>query len=129
MAKTSKARSLTKAELRIMQVLWKLRRGTVADVVAAVPKPPLAYTTVLTMLRILEQKGAVKRELDGRAHVYFPAFEQDDAASTAIGDVVKSFFSNSKTALAMRLISESKPDKEELRNIREMLAQYEKEAE
>ena len=129
MAKSSKARSLTKAELRIMQVLWKLRHGTVADVVAAVPKPPLAYTTVLTMLRILEQKGAVKRELDGRAHVYFPAFEQDDAASTAIGDVVKSFFSNSKTALAMRLISESKPDKEELKNIREMLAQYEKEAE
>ena len=129
MAKSPKARSLTKAELRIMQVLWKLRRGTVADVVAAVPKPPLAYTTVLTMLRILEQKGAVKRELDGRAHVYFPAFEQDDAASTAIGDVVKSFFSNSKTALAMRLISESKPDKEELKNIREMLAQYEKEAE
>ena len=124
-----KKRALTKAELRIMQVLWKLRRGTVAEVVEAVPKPPLAYTTVLTMLRILEQKGAVKRELEGRAHVYFPAFEQDDAASTAIGDVVKSFFSNSKTALAMRLISESKPDKEELKHIRAMLAQYEKEAE
>lgn len=102
----AKNRSLTKAELRIMQVVWKLRRGTVADVVAATPKPPLAYTTVLTMLRILEQKGAVKRELEGRAHVYFPAFEQDDAAGTAIGDIVKSFFSNSKTALAMRLISE-----------------------
>ena len=124
----AKNRSLTKAELRIMQVLWKLRRGTVADVVAATPKPPLAYTTVLTMLRILEQKGAVKRELEGRAHVYFPAFEQDDAASTAIGDVVKSFFSNSKTALAMRLISEAKPDKEELEHIRAMLAQYDEEA-
>lgn len=129
MAKSPKARSLTKAELRIMQVLWKLRRGTVADVVADVPKPPLAYTTVLTMLRILEQKGAVKRELDGRAHVYFPAFEADDAAGTAIGDVVKSFFSNSKTALAMRLIAEQKPDKKELQHIREMLAQYEKDAE
>ena len=49
----SKARSLTKAELRIMQVLWKTRRATVADVVAATPKPPLAYTTVLTMLRTI----------------------------------------------------------------------------
>jgi predicted transcriptional regulator len=124
----AKNRSLTKAELRIMQVLWKLRRGTVADVVAATPKPPLAYTTVLTMLRILEQKGAVKRELEGRAHVYFPAFEQDDAAGTAIGDIVKSFFSNSKTALAMRLIAEAKPDKEELANIRAMLAQYDEES-
>ncbi len=123
----SKKRPLTKAELRIMQVLWKLRRATVADVVAAVPKPPLAYTTVLTMLRILEQKGAVKRELEGRAHVYFPAFEENDAATTAIGDVVKSFFSNSKTALAMRLIAESKPGKDELAEIRQMLARYEKE--
>ncbi|MGB6987499.1 MAG: BlaI/MecI/CopY family transcriptional regulator [Candidatus Aquilonibacter sp.] len=118
-------RALTKAELRIMQVLWKLRRGSVAEVVGAMPKPPLAYTTVLTMLRILEQKGAVKRELDGRAHIYFPAFEQEDAAGTAIGDVVRSFFANSKTALAMRLIAEEKPDRAELARIKEMIEAYE----
>lgn len=123
-----KPRSLTKAELRIMQVLWKARRATVSDVVAAMPKPPLAYTTVLTMLRILEQKGAVKRELDGRAHVYFPAFEQDDAARNAIGDIVQSFFANSKTALAMRLIEEERPDAAELARIREMLEAYEDDA-
>ncbi len=121
----SKAKSLTKGELRIMQVLWKLRRGTVADVAAAMPPPPLAYTTVLTMLRILEQKGAVKRELDGRAHVYHPAFAQEEAARTAIGDVVQAFFKNSKTALAMRLIAEEKPDKDELASIKELIAQYE----
>lgn len=108
-----------------MQVLWKLRRGSVAEVVGAMPKPPLAYTTVLTMLRILEQKGAVKRELDGRAHIYFPAFEQEDAAGTAIGDVVRSFFANSKTALAMRLIAEEKPDRAELARIKEMIEAYE----
>ncbi len=123
-----KPRSLTKAELRIMQVLWKMRRGTVADVVAAVPKPPLAYTTVLTMLRILEQKGAVKRELEGRAHIYFPAFEQDDAAGTAIGDVVRSFFADSKTALAMRLIAEEKPDRDELARMKKMIEAYEEDA-
>ena len=121
----SKSRSLTKAELRIMQVLWKRRRATVADVVAATPKPPLAYTTVLTMLRILEQKGAVKRELDGRAHVYYPAFEKDDAARTAVGDVVQSFFANSKTALAMRLIAEEKPDGDELARLKALIAEYE----
>ena len=121
----SKPKSLTKGELRIMQVLWKLRRATVADVTAAMPPPPLAYTTVLTMLRILEQKGAVKRELDGRAHVYFPAFAQEEAARTAIGDVVQAFFKNSKTALAMRLIAEEKPDKDEIARIKEMIARYE----
>ena len=123
-----KPRSLTKAELRIMQVLWKLRRGSVADVVAATPKPPLAYTTVLTMLRILEQKGAVKRELEGRAHIYFPAFEEDDAAGTAIGDVVRSFFADSKTALAMRLIAEEKPDRDELARMKKMIEAYEEDA-
>jgi BlaI family transcriptional regulator, penicillinase repressor len=111
-----------------MQVLWKMRRATVADVVAAVPKPPLAYTTVLTMLRILEQKGAVKRELDGRAHIYFPAFEEDDAAGSAIGDVVRSFFADSKTALAMRLIAEEKPDRDELARMKQMIEAYEEDA-
>jgi predicted transcriptional regulator len=111
-----------------MLVLWKLRRGSVAEVVAAMPKPSLAYTTVLTMLRILEQKGAVKRELEGRAHIYFPAFEEDDAAGTAIGDVVKSFFANSKTALAMRLIAEEKPDRVELARMKAMIEAYEEDA-
>ncbi len=123
-----KPRSLTKAELRIMRVLWKKRRASVAEVVAAMPKPPLAYTTVLTMLRILEQKGAVKRELDGRAHIYFPAFEEDEAAGTAVGDVVRSFFANSKTALAMRLISEEKPDRDDLAHIKKMIEAYEEDA-
>ncbi len=124
----SKPKSLTKAELRIMQVLWKLQHGTVADVAAAMPKPPLAYTTVLTMLRILEQKGAVKRRLEGRAHIYYPAFEQDDAARNAIGDVVQAFFKNSKTALAMRLIAEERPGKDELDRMKALIAKYEEEA-
>jgi predicted transcriptional regulator len=124
----SKPKSLTKGELRIMQVLWKLRRGTVAEVAAAIQKPALAYTTVLTMLRILEQKGAVKRELDGRAHVYFPAFEQDDAARNAIGDIVQAFFKNSKTALAMRLIAEEKLDRDELAQMKALIEQSEEDA-
>lgn len=120
-----KPKRFTKGELRIMKVLWRLQRASVADVVAALPKPPLAYTTVLTMLRILEQKGAVKRELDGRAHIYFPAVKEDDAARNAIGDIVQSFFKNSKTALAMRLIAEEKPDTEELAHLKALIAQYE----
>src|SRR5215469_1083541 len=108
-----------------MQVLWKLRRATVADVTAALPPPPLAYTTVLTMLRILEQKGAVKRKPDGRAHVYFPCIERDDAATSAVGDVIRSFFANSKTALAVRLMEEERPSDEELASIKALVARYE----
>jgi predicted transcriptional regulator len=111
-----------------MEVLWQRRSGTVADVVAALPSPPLAYTTVLTMLRILEQKGIVRHKADGRAHVYYPCIERDDAASFAVGDVLRSFFSNSKTALAVRLMAEEKPNSEELASIKALIARYEEEA-
>lgn len=120
-----KPKSLTKAELRVMNVLWQLGRGTVAQVVAALPPPPAAYTTVLTILRILEQKGAVRHEADGRAHVYMPAIEREAIARSAVADLVQSFFANSKSALALRLIAESRPSPEELESIKALIAQHE----
>ena len=123
-----KPKTLTKAELRVMDVLWQLRSATVADVVAALPPPPLAYTTVLTMLRILEQKGGVKHKADGRAHVYYPCIEKDDAATSAVGDVLRSFFADSRTALAVRLMEEERPSNEELASIKALIARYEEEA-
>jgi BlaI family transcriptional regulator, penicillinase repressor len=120
-----KPKSLTKAELRVMNVLWDLGRGTVAQVTAALPPPPAAYTTVLTILRILEQKGAVQHEADGRAHVYMPAIEREAIARFAVADIVQSFFQNSKSALALRLIAESKPSAEELRSLKALIAQHE----
>lgn len=123
-----KLKTLTKAELRVMEVLWERRSGTVADVAAALQSPPLAYTTVLTMLRILEQKGIVRHKADGRAHVYYPCIERDDAASSAVGDVLRSFFANSKTALAVRLMAEEKPNADELASIKALIARYEEEA-
>ena len=119
------AGQLTKAELRIMRVLWKIERGSVNDVAAAVGDPPLAYTTVLTMLRILEQKGFTKRKLDGRAHVYVPRVAERDVANTAVGDVVKSFFPNRKTELALSLIEDEQPSKSEIARLKELIARYE----
>lgn len=119
-------RSLTKAELRIMRALWDAERATVADVVAAVGDPPLAYTTVLTMLRILEQKGFVSHDVDGRAHVYFPRVRERDAAKAALSEVVSSFFKNKKTALALTLMSEEQPSKEEIERLKSLIARYER---
>ena len=65
-----KALILTDHELRLMEVLWRLGRATVADVVDLLPPPPLAYSTVLTTLRTLEQKGYITHQEDGRAYVY-----------------------------------------------------------
>lgn len=108
-----------------MEVLWARRRSTVADVVSALPAPPLAYTTVLTMLRILEQKGIVGRDPSAKAHVYYPRIERDDAARSAVGEIVRSFFADSKSALAVRLMSEQRPSRDELDAIKELVAQYE----
>ncbi len=118
---------LTRAELRVMDVLWDKRRATVADVVSALPPPLLAYTTVLTMLRILERKEVVARTPEGRAHIYYPLFERDEAAGSAVSDVVGSFFSNSKTALAMRLMEQERPSQGELDSIKALIAKYERE--
>lgn len=120
-----KPNPLTRGELRIMEALWERRRATVADVAAGLPAPPLAYTTVLTMLRILEQKGVVGREADGRAHIYYPLVEREEAARSAVGEIVRSFFANSKSALAVRLMSEARPSQDELTAIKALIAQYE----
>jgi len=120
-----KPKSLTKAELRVMNVLWQLRRATVAQVAAALPPPPAAYTTVLTILRILEQKGAVRREAEGRGHAYIPAIERDAIARSAVADIVQSFFQNSKSALALRLIAEARPSEEELATMKALIAKHE----
>jgi predicted transcriptional regulator len=122
-----KPKILTRAELRIMDVMWEKRHATVADVVAALSPPPLAYTTVLTMLRILEQKGVVARTIDGRAHTYRPLVERDEAATSAVSDVVRSFFSNSKTALVLRLMEEERPSQDELASIKALIDKYEEE--
>jgi predicted transcriptional regulator len=118
-------RSLTKAELRIMRALWAARRASVADVVTAVGDPPLAYTTVLTMLRILEQKGFVTHDVEGRAHIYEPRVAERDAAKAAVGEVISSFFKGKKTALALSLMSEERPSEDELARLKQLIARYE----
>lgn len=122
----SSQRAFTRAELRIMEQLWERGRATVADIVAALPPPALAYTTVLTVLRVLERKGAVMHEPSGRAHVYWPLVGRDDAAGTAIGEVLASFFANSKAALALRLLSEAQPSQAEIERIKSVISEYER---
>ena len=66
-----KSATLTEAELRLMDIVWEKGKATVGDVVEALPgRTPLAYNTVLTTMRILEQKGYLKHEENGRAYVY-----------------------------------------------------------
>ncbi len=117
--------TLTEAELRVMEVLWRLERATVAEVTEALPPPPLAYNTVLTTLRILEQKGHVSHEEVGRAFVYRALIARDTAAQSAVKSVVEKFFGNNAAGLALRLIESERPSGDELDRLRSLIERYE----
>src|SRR5579863_3558063 len=107
-----------------MESLWRLGRGTVAEVAEIIPPPPIAYNTVLTTLRILETKGHVAHEEAGRAYVYYPLIAREAAAKTAVKHVVSKFFGDSTGALALRLIEDERPSDEELARLRSLIERY-----
>ena len=119
-----KSPTLTEGELRIMEVLWRLGRGSVAEVAEAMPPPPVAYNTVLTTLRILEQKGHVAHEEAGRAYIYYPLIAREAAAQSAVKQVVSKFFGNNAGALALRLIENERPTDDELARLRSLIERY-----
>jgi predicted transcriptional regulator len=117
--------TLTEAELRLMEVLWQKGEATVADVTAALPPPPIAYNSVLTTMRILERKGFVKHQEAGRAYVYRPLVERDEAAGHAVGHLLSRFFDNSAGTLALRLIETERPSDDELARLKALIELYE----
>lgn len=122
-----KSATLTEAELRIMEVLWQRRSGTVQQVLESLPsKPALAYNSVLTIIRILEKKGYVGHAKDGRAHVYAPLIEREDARRSEVRHLVSRFFKNSHEQLVLNILEERGVDREELDRLKEMLERSEK---
>ncbi len=120
-----KSPTLTEAELRLMEVLWEKRSATIADVTEALPPPPIAYNTVLTTMRILEQKGYVSHEEQGRAYVYSPLVGREEAAQSAVGLLLNRFFGNKSAELALRLIENERPGEAELQRLKTLIEQYE----
>lgn len=119
----SKSPTLTEAELRLMDVLWQKGPCTVQQLLDALTnKPALAYNSVLTTIRILERKGYVEHAKEGRAHVYRPRVERQEATRSEIGHLVNRFFKNSRELLVLNILEERGVDAEELRHLRELLA-------
>jgi predicted transcriptional regulator len=121
-----KSLNLTDGELPLMQVLWKKGRATVGDVVASLSAdPPLAYSTVLTTLRILEEKGYVQHTKEGRAFVYEPVVVQEEASRKALDSLVNRFFGGSCELLVVNRLKEETIGRAELRRIKKMIAESE----
>lgn len=112
--------TLTEAELRIMDVLWRKGSGTVQQVLDWLPFT-LAYNSVLTTIRTLEKKGHVKHVKDGRAHVYEPIMGRQEATRSEIRYLVGRFFRNSHEALVLNILQDEAIDADKLKRLREML--------
>ena len=118
----SRSETLTDAELRLMEVLWRRGPSTVAEVAAALPKKPkLAYSSVLTTLRILEQKGYLQHEERGRAYVYDAVVGRDQARASTVRHLLKRFFDDSPGELLLNVIENEDLNEDELRRVRKLL--------
>jgi predicted transcriptional regulator len=114
--------TLTKLELRIMQVIWRQGAGNVNEVQAGL-EPELAYTTVQTMLNILERKGKLKRRLRGRAYEYSAVVTEDKASRSAVRDLVDRVFGGSAEDLVMSLIKTRQIDAKKIAQLSRRLEQ------
>ena len=91
----NRPQELTKAELEIMQIIWKKEKVLVHDILAEFPEPKPAYNTVSTIVRILENKGFVSHKAYGRTYEYFPAVAKEDYTNSYMKNVHNNFFDGS----------------------------------
>jgi predicted transcriptional regulator len=116
----------TPGELEILNVLWERGPSTVRDVHTDLERTRgTGYTTVLKLMQIMADKGLVRREESGRAHVYRAAFKQADAQRRAVNEMIETMFGGSAARLALRALSTKRASKEELAELRQMLDEYE----
>jgi BlaI family transcriptional regulator, penicillinase repressor len=113
-------KELTKAEEQIMQLLWKLKKGFVNDILERLPEPKPAYNTVSTIIRILERKGFVGHTAYGKSHEYYPLTDKKEYSRLLAKGLLTNYFSNSVHSLVSFFSREkglSLSELEELRTI------------
>jgi predicted transcriptional regulator len=118
----------TAAELDILRVLWQRGPATVRDVYEALGNPDAAYTTTLKFMQIMAAKGLVERDDSQRAHLYRPAVAQEETQRRLVDELMDKAFGGSAADLVLRALSRKSASKEELAEIRRMIATYEGEA-
>jgi BlaI family transcriptional regulator, penicillinase repressor len=114
-----KSPTLTDAEHRIMEIVWQKGAATVADVADELAgKGGAAYTTILTMMRILREKGYLSCRKSGRAHIYSPKVDRDAAARKAVRQLLAKFFAGSPGELVLSFLREEEISPEELDDLK-----------
>jgi BlaI family transcriptional regulator, penicillinase repressor len=114
-------KELTKAEDQVMQILWKINKGFVKDMIEHMPDPKPAYNTVSTIVRILENKGFVDHKAYGKTHEYFPVISKEKYTKFYLNNLLKGYFNGSFQNLVSFFAKENKMDIREMEKILEEL--------
>ena len=122
-----KKKQLTKAETQVMNILWSLpeQQGVIQDIIDRYPEPKPAYTTILTFMKILTDKGFVKPERVGKANRFSPLVSKDDYTYSFISDVKDTFFGGSFTSLVSFFAKKEQYTDEELAELKELMTKIE----
>ena len=112
----------TPRELDVMSILWRAGSGTVGEVKEALDEE-LAYTSVLSVLQVLEEKGHVRHESEGRAYRYYPTVASEEAGGSALARIRDAIYQGSSELLFAQLVADRKLGREELERMRRMLAE------
>ena len=110
-------KQLTKAEEEIMQVLWQLEKANVKDVINQLPEPKPAYNTVSTIVRILENKGFVDYEKQGKGHIYYPLLKKQDYSNQSINNLVDNYFQGSFKSMVSFFVKKNDVDLKDMEAI------------
>jgi len=117
---------LTKAEERIMQILWDLKSGFVKDIIEKIPeepKPP--YNTISSVVRILTKKGYLKYKAYGKTYEYYPAISKSKYRKIQLKKVISGYFGNSPASLLSHIVNEEELSPEEIARIKEIIKNME----
>ncbi|GAB3332584.1 BlaI/MecI/CopY family transcriptional regulator [Larkinella ripae] len=116
---------LTKAEEKVMQILWAIRKGFVKDVIDEMPEPKPPYNTISSLIRILEKKGFVGHKAYGKTHEYFPAVSKLAYRKSAFKNFLANYFEGSPEKIVSFMVNEEKLEPEEIQRIMYLLDQTE----
>ena len=119
--KTTAMKELTKGEEQVMQVIWSIGQGFANEIMAAFPEPKPAYNTVLTVIKILENKGFVKHETFCRANRYSAAISKEEYSQRYLGSVVERYFNNSYLDLVSAFAKKENFSLEELEALKKVI--------
>lgn len=119
-------KQLTKAEEDIMQILWQLQKANVKAIIEKLPEPKPAYNTVSTIVRILENKGFVDYEKQGKGHIYFPLVDKQDYSNQSINKLVENYFQGSFNSMVSFFVKKNDLSLNELESVLKEINKKEK---